>query len=333
MKMVFYSPRFYPLLGGLERVVEQWATALSQMDETVEVITTTPNAQADDFCFPVHRNPGWRRQWQLMRQADVVVQFNVSLKVLPLCLLSGRRLVISHHTLLYNAAGKYSLPQHLKHWVCNHLPVLNICCSRFVARQFLASNVVHSPYDASVFFNQNLERSPYHIMFVGRLVSDKGCDLLLQAMPSLQAKAPQCHLTVVGTGPEESRLQALAHQLGIANRVSFRGTIKGPVLATALNKHEVLVVPSRVEPFGITALEGLACGCQVLTSNAGGLPEAGGGFAQVFENGSVTDLVFQLSRLLDAPNLPYADNTQHLQQYTINATAALLLQNMKEFAT
>ena len=73
-------------------------------------------------------------------------------------------------------------------------------------------------------------------------------------------------------------------------------------LVELLNRHKVLVVPSRYdEPFGIVALEGIACGCVVVGSNRGGLRESIGPCGFTFPNGDVSALAQALARILRQP--------------------------------
>src|SRR5262249_3490861 len=102
------------------------------------------------------------------------------------------------------------------------------------------------------------------LVFLGRLVSDKGVDLLLAALGRLAEDGLRPELTIVGDGPELPALYAQAQRLGLANQVEFTGTRTGDELVHLLNRHRIVVVPSRYnEPFGVAALEGTACGCVI----------------------------------------------------------------------
>src|SRR2546423_11563028 len=105
------------------------------------------------------------------------------------------------------------------------------------------------------------------LVFLGRLVSDKGADLLLMSLAKLKAQGLTPKLTVIGTGPEECSLKQQSVRFGIDGQVSFVGAKIETDLAQLLNEHQIMVVPSRwQEPFGIVALEGIACGCIVVGS-------------------------------------------------------------------
>jgi glycosyltransferase involved in cell wall biosynthesis len=127
-------------------------------------------------------------------------------------------------------------------------------------------------------------------------------DILLEALGLLAGVGLAPRLTVVGEGPERPELEGQARRLGIADRVELLGTRTGEELVRLLNRHRVLVVPSRYnEPFGIVALEGIACGCVVLGSEGGGLPEAIGPCGFTFRNGDAADLARVLAPLLRDP--------------------------------
>jgi glycosyltransferase involved in cell wall biosynthesis len=141
-------------------------------------------------------------------------------------------------------------------------------------------------------------------------------------------------LTVVGTGPAETDMKSVAQELRLSEQVQFLGMKRGDELATILNKHKILVVPSRwSEPFGIVALEGLACGCVVVGSSGGGLPEAIGDCGATFPNGNDKQLAKVLADLLRDESflVSYLKNTethlaQHSRQHVVDQFAATLEQ-------
>jgi glycosyltransferase involved in cell wall biosynthesis len=165
---------------------------------------------------------------------------------------------------------------------------------------------------------------------VGRLVSDKGADLLLEAMALLGSR-PQ--LTVAGDGPERARLEKQSSDLQLQSRVAFIGSQTSEQLAALLRHHQILVVPSRwAEPFGIVALEGIACGCVVLGSAEGGLAEAIGPCGVTFPNGDARALAHVLARLLEDPaecDRLRANAPAHLSRFTPRSVARVYLEAMK----
>ena len=326
MHIALYSPNFHPLIGGLENVVFDLATGFSEAGHTATVITQTPADAPDSYPFRVLRRAGFFKEITAMRRADVVLMFNVSLKgVLP-WRLSGRPLVVSHQT-----PNTTDWRGRLKTWVANHLAARNIGCSTYMSEQFARAVAIPNPYNDTVF--RSTEPWVFRkrdLVFVGRLVSDKGADLLLQALAMLRDNGPRPNLTIVGSGPEAAALRQQTHDLGLTDQVEFVGVKKGAELAVLLNEHRIQVVPSVwAEPFGIVALEGLECGCIVVASAGGGLPEALGEHGVVFPNGDVRALAGRLLRVLERPldYLPDPDQlAEHLKRHKRGEAAARYLE-------
>jgi glycogen(starch) synthase len=110
------------------------------------------------------------------------------------------------------------------------------------------------------------------ILFVGRLVREKGIQVLLQAMPIVKAYVPQAKLVIVGGG-WRAHLEAFARFLRMESSVCFTGFIPDEELLRLYRVVDVAVYPSLYEPFGIVALEAMAAGVPVVVSDAGGLKE------------------------------------------------------------
>lgn len=94
------------------------------------------------------------------------------------------------------------------------------------------------------------------VLFVGRLVPYKGVDVLLRALPGVNARA-----VIVGEGPLRAELEAQARELGIADRVRFTGNAAAEELTALYNVCDVFVLPSvtRAEAFGMVQLEAMSC--------------------------------------------------------------------------
>ena len=103
------------------------------------------------------------------------------------------------------------------------------------------------------------------LIFAGRLLVEKRVDLLLRAVALLAEARPGKLLTVFGDGPDRSRLEAMAGELGIAPRVDFRGHVgtSGEVWG-ALGRARIAVQPSEREGFGLFPLEAMAAGLPVV---------------------------------------------------------------------
>lgn len=107
------------------------------------------------------------------------------------------------------------------------------------------------------------------LVVVGRLLSHKRVDLLLDTVAELHARAWPVTLSVIGDGPEREALERRARDLGIAEAVRFRTDVHDQgALYGELKAARVFVFPSEREGFGIAVLEALACGLPVVTTSA-----------------------------------------------------------------
>ncbi len=115
---------------------------------------------------------------------------------------------------------------------------------------------------------------PPVIAFVGRLVREKGADILLRAFAKVQAQMPETRLLLVGDGPEGEYLRRVIADLGLSSQVSLLGHLPHEEVERVCAAAWVQAVPSRwAEPFGIVAAEALMRGTAVMASNSGGLAE------------------------------------------------------------
>jgi glycosyltransferase involved in cell wall biosynthesis len=266
------------MLGGLESISAMLAEAFTAHGQAVTVFTETKAASefVEQVGFNVTRGVGVVQLFRRWRDYDVILFMGLSLRALPWAVLSGRPVVVSHHG-VYTGENFFSRLLGAFKRACT-LCFRNICVSHFVAGHIPAKSVViHNAYDHEVFINGSSCPRDRALVFCGRLVSDKGAELLIRALGIVLRKLSDVTLTIIGDGPERCSLEALTDKLGIGAKIDFVGWRRGSDLASLLGQHRVMVVPSLwEEPFGIVALEGLACGCRLVVTDRGGLPEAAG---------------------------------------------------------
>ncbi|WP_369412657.1 glycosyltransferase family 4 protein [Neoroseomonas alba] len=131
-------------------------------------------------------------------------------------------------------------------------------------------------------------RHGFTFVTVCRLLEKKGVDQTIRALAELPT---DCRLLVVGTGPFEPQLRALAESCGVADAVRFAGAVAPAELADHYRLGDVFVMPNRAMPngdtegFGLVFLEANACGLPVIAGQDGGSPEA----VQDGVNGLVVD--------------------------------------------
>jgi glycogen synthase len=320
MRILVSTRAFLPLIGGLEIQTAQLAAELTRLGHEVAVLTTTPGNSPDKFPFRVVRRPQAWETLRWMRWCDVVHQPNLSLRGIWPRLLVSRPWVVSHHSWYRRADGRIAWQDRLKRAL---LPFMagSVAVSRVVAGDLTPRpQVIANAYQDRLFRRlPGVERTG-DLAFVGRLVSDKGADVLLDALALLARDGLRPGLTVIGDGPERCALEERARRLGIADRVRLLGSRTGEELVRLLNEHRILVAPSRYrEPFGIVALEGIACGCAVVGSSDGGLPEAIGPCGRTFPNGDAEALARVLGELLRDPGQVEAllrQAPEHLARHT-----------------
>ncbi|MEU3993947.1 glycosyltransferase family 4 protein [Streptomyces platensis] len=119
------------------------------------------------------------------------------------------------------------------------------------------------------------------VVCVSRLVPRKGQDTLIEAMPAVLAAVPDAVLLIVGGGPYEKALHALAHEKGVAESVRFTGAVPWEELPAHYGAGDVFAMPCRtrrggldVEGLGIVYLEASATGLPVVAGDSGGAPDA-----------------------------------------------------------
>ena len=145
------------------------------------------------------------------------------------------------------------------------------------------------------------------VLFVGRGVREKGCQVLVDAMPRVRARYNDAKLVVAGGGYRQHLIDQ-AKSLGIGPYSYFTGFIPDQTLLRLYKVADVACFPSLYEPFGIVALEGMAAHTPVVVSNAGGLPEV----VEHDVTGTVTfanspdSLAWGISRVLHNPDFARA---------------------------
>ncbi len=139
---------------------------------------------------------------------------------------------------------------------------------------FSDARLVLNGVDLEEFGGRIAHGGPFRFAFVGRLVRQKGLDVLLRAVAIARGRTTERFTVVlVGDGPQRGALERLAEKLGVADGVSFRGTLPRADLVYTLRTAEAFVLPSRSEGFPIAILEAWAAGTPVVATAVGGIPD------------------------------------------------------------
>lgn len=140
------------------------------------------------------------------------------------------------------------------------------------------------------------------VLFVGRGVREKGCQVLIDAFPHVRYQYNDAKLVIAGGG-NRNHLIHQAVQLGISDQTLFTGFIPDEALLRLYKVANIACFPSLYEPFGIVALEAMAAHVPVVVSDAGGLPEVveSGFSGTVTKCDSPVDLANGIVRMLKDP--------------------------------
>lgn len=327
LKILLCAWAFSPSVGGLETVSSILADEFTRLGSAVTVVTHTPGQQPSTP-YEVVRRPSLSRLRALAGKADIILQCNISLRTLFPLLPSHKPTFIAHHGLLTRTNGRRGVRDYLKLAVLSRFH--NISISEAIASHLPVSSVViGNPFEPGEFQDLGASHRTRDLVFMGRLVPDKGCDVLLRALGKLKEEGICPTLSVIGDGPELPGLKRLAAQLGLAQQVSFRGVLRAG-RGAEVARHKIMVVPSLCkEGFGVVALEGIAAGCVIVASSAGGLPETVGPCGLLFPKGDVAALASQLKHLLANPAMQQqllSGRMQHLEQFLPDAVARHYLQ-------
>lgn len=324
MKILISSHVFYPSVGGIEEVSSTLGYEFVNLGHEVKLVTQTPTDETKTFPFEIIRQPQPKKLFKLVQWCDVFFHSNISLQVAWPLLVLHKPWVVVHHTWICRPDGSLNWQGYLKRFLIQFATCISI--SQSVADHLSTpSTVIGNPYRDELFYEMPEIPRDRELVFLGRLVFDKGADLLIAALQQLKIQGLTPQLAIIGTGPEESFLRNLAKDVNVFDQVHFVGMKTGVELVQLLNAHQIMVVPSRwSEPFGVVALEGIACGCVVVGSEGGGLKDAIGPCGVTFPNGDVQALSKILFELLSNPDeLPIyrASAKAHLLSYKKAAVA------------
>lgn len=313
MKIALYSHFFYPSIGGCETAADLLATGLAELGHHVCLMTRTPLIDAIELNrnFTIARVDSRESMKNYIKWADIILFKGVAIYGLDLCLrlnkpyvliFPGPQAVCPINHAWNNGRCTYSF---LKCLTCkvNEQPISDNIKSLFrygltrfyiqkaSANIFISecskdqtkgiidiqnSIIIGNPYDNRIFntdipIKRNTEGS---IVFVGRLVSIKGVELLLNAYALASQTIDLIPLRIIGNGPLLPYLQELSKKLKIVQKVHWLGWKSGSELAEEYSSASVVVVPTICEEFfGIVTIEALGCGSPVLVNNRGALPE------------------------------------------------------------
>ncbi|MEO1389781.1 MAG: glycosyltransferase family 4 protein [Cyanobacteria bacterium J06634_6] len=339
MKILLYSSVFFPSVGGIETITATLASNIISLGHKCIVVTETPIQKEQKFDYEVVRNPTWRERLKITKGCDIIHSNGASVAMFPFAKLCKKPFVWTHNgyqvacvdglgwlngspapitpreSLLFHLSEKgffhflkEAIKLNMRRYVADRVD-LNIAATHWVAkRQPLKNQVVaYTPYPLEKFTSarQNIPKK-YDFIYVGRLVSEKGIDTLLNAFQHLISEPEYRHktLAVVGGGGKKEELETLTNQLNLQNNVYFLGSHRGDDLIEIIEQAEIGVVPSIwEEPMGGVSLELLAAGKKMIVSEFGGHAECLKDASLSFPNGDYVSLSQKMKLLISDHNI------------------------------
>lgn len=240
-----------------------------------------------------------------------------AIPILLLRLLGMRQIIATAHT----AADIYPNLR-LIHLVQQHYVKAFTCITERAERSFFGTSQLYTeqtrlkkrnhftiynalPAGISISRQAKSQDRPLTIGVVSRLESIKGMDLVVPAFAQVKACHPEMQLLIVGDGSLRKQMEEQAHKAGLEDAVEFAGRQPQEKLSSYYDRIDILLMPSRSEGFGLTAIEGMARGCVVVAARTGGLPEVvrDGEVGLLHKPGQVENLIAQINKLIEQPGL------------------------------
>lgn len=180
-------------------------------------------------------------------------------------------------------------------------------------------------HERSAPLNTKQERSVIGV--VSRLEHIKGMDLVVPAFAEVRKRFPDVRLLVVGDGSLRGSMEQQAQELGCADAVTWAGRQPQEVLPQYYSEMDIVLMPSRSEGFGLTAIEAMACGCVVVASDVGGLPEvvSDGVCGLLHRTEDVADMAAKICSLIASSELYRSlqkNALQHVQKFSFQRYAS-----------
>jgi glycosyltransferase involved in cell wall biosynthesis len=218
---------------------------------------------------------------------------------------------------------------YVRHAARNANPILTIsaqCRQFFIDRGFPAEHIFPWAYfveDCAQPF-ETMQREGLRLVYLGRLLKRKRVDVLLHALARMIHGRIRVRLTIVGSGPEEQNVQQLVRDLQLEEHVVFNSTISHDDVHCELQKHDVLVLPTECDDWGVVVNEALQAGLAVITTeNAGACELIHCGQTGLVCKCNVDEFAAAIAQIIEAPET-LAEMRRRARDYagTISPTSA-----------
>jgi len=336
VNILLYAFPFAPQIGGLERLTENTARRLAGRGHQVTVVTDTPAARPDGYPFRVLRRPALWALVAAIRRSDVVHLNGFDAAVFACAAFFWRPIVWQH--IDYDTVDPRGLCSHYgrscdfhlrRCWRClrsdhsrvGSLRTLAAFAAKVIASRLVEANLVAATYaarrlrlprayllplgvDVSQFSPVDAPAGGFSLLFSGRHVPAKGCDVLVRAAALCREQGLPVRTVIAGDGPHRPSTERLARSLGLNGSVTFTGFVPDSDLVKLIQASSAVVVPStNDEYYCLAALEAMSCGIPVIASDAGSLPEILGSSGLLFPPGNAQALADRIERVVNDADL------------------------------
>jgi glycosyltransferase involved in cell wall biosynthesis len=329
MRIMLVSDFSYPLQGGTERHVVGIAKYLVKKGHYVEIISPAWREKHNTeynldgvivrkFNLPFMKNPFIRALayfflsiwYAVTNRIQIIHCFYTLPAIIPSILAAKILRKKSVLTFFEFELLEWQRQNFAKWWVtrqafdnANYITTLSYILENKIKHTLNPRNIstVMNWVDSDVLklpSKLTLQSAKNRILFMGRLVDDKGIFVLLEAL-SLLKKELKFELILCGPPVEEEKVKLISKKLGIIDKISFRGFIREDELTKYYSHCDILILPSiRREGQGFVLIEAMAFGKPVIGSDDGGIPDAIGDAGIIVKKGDVKKLANAIRFLL-----------------------------------
>lgn len=302
-KIILSTYTFLPDIGGVATNTLTIAEAFIEKGYDVTIVTSTPERCEYDDQMKIVRSPSSLELFKLYIKADWILFSNLSVKLCwPVVFMKNKTALHHHSSSAFNRLKKNGIVSSVKRLIENRVISKSI---HFVNSEFtkkdggdffekLPTYVTYPIVQNTIITKHIIDRysEKKNAIFVGRLEVEKGVLHLLQHIEIIKEILKVEELTLVGGGSLLSSLQKKN-----VKGVNYLGAVDLVTVNKLMEESAYVFVPSIwQEPFGMVALEGLASGAVVISSDRGGLPEAVGDTGILFDLESETSFRTALER-------------------------------------
>ncbi len=283
MKVVIAAYTFLPVVGGVSTTIAILARAFADAGNAVTVVTLS-DGPTEGYGYQVIRCPGPACLLRAYRNADLVVLSNLSVRLFYPLLFLRRSFALQHHSESAFSLG-YSPLDLLRRVIRSR--ATHFVTSEYIGQKSgLGSYVVTRPYPDSENINSAIIQplqARNHALFVGRVEPEKGIIWLCERWSRVSEILGLATLRIVGSGSAVAVIEQGIRD-GRWSNIELVGPLDRPETAKEMGRAACVFVPSLwQEPFGAVALEALAAGAIVISSDRGGLKEAGASLALYYD--------------------------------------------------